>query len=253
MDQYTRLDPAERWMRDGLSVIDPAGFFVSAEIDMTDAARLLSVYKEAGHEVTYTHVFVRAAAEVFSRNPDLHQLVGHRQRLRPASVDIGLSISGQMFVAPVLVIRDAARKTLLQVASEVRGGAQSAREDQGAMLKTLRTWGGLVPLRSIRRFILRRLIWRVGARRQENGTFQVSCLAGVDQFVPLLFVTTGILGVGRVKERVVVRDGKPVVRPTAIVSCGVDHKVWDGRAAQDFLRDLEAVLTSPIIDTLFGD
>jgi pyruvate/2-oxoglutarate dehydrogenase complex dihydrolipoamide acyltransferase (E2) component len=79
-------------------------------------------------------------------------------------------------------------------------------------------------------------------RRQGAGTFQVSCLRDVDQFAPLLLAAGAILGTGRVRERVVVIDKTPQVRPTVIITCCADHKVWDGLRASKFLREVKGIL-----------
>ena len=249
-DKYVKLDYAERWMRDGLSVVDAPGFFQSLEVDMSQGKAVIGKLRQAGVQVTYTHLFVRAVALVLARRPELHQLVSGRSKLLPGTVDIGLSISGSMFVAPVLVIRDAARKTLVEIAAEVAEKAPGIREQQEKFLETIRKWGWLVPFGWLRRWYLRVLTRQLWFRRQGVGTFQVSCLPDVDQFVPLLFSTSAILGAGRVCDRVVASDGQPRVTPTVILSCCADHKVWDGVKAATFLVELREVLVSQDLESI---
>jgi len=250
MDKYLKLDYAERWMRDGLSVVDAPGFFESVEVDMSQARAVIEKLRQTGVHVTYTHVYVRAVALVLSRRPELHQLVSGRRRLLPGTVDIGLSVSGSMFVAPVLVIRDAARKTVVEIASEVAEKVAGVREQQEKFLETIRKWGLLVPFGWLRRWYLRLLTRQLWFRRQGVGTFQVSCLPDVDQFVPFLFATSAILGAGRVCDRVIARDGQPRVAPTVILSCCVDHRVWDGVKAATFLVELRELLVSQDLESI---
>lgn len=245
-----KLDYAERWMRDGLSVVDAPGFFESLEVDMTRGKAVIEKLRQAGLRVTYTHLFVRAVALVLSRRPELHQLVSGRRKLSPGTVDIGLSISGSMFVAPVVVIQDAARKTLVEIATEVAEKVSGVREQQEEFLETIRKWGWLVPFGWLRRWYLRVLTKQLWFRRQGVGTFQVSCLSDVDQFVPLMFSTSAILGAGRVCDRVVASDGQPRVTPTVILSCCADHKVWDGVKAATFLVELRELLVSKDLESI---
>jgi pyruvate/2-oxoglutarate dehydrogenase complex dihydrolipoamide acyltransferase (E2) component len=244
VDRFSKLDHSERWMRDALKSVDSAGFIESLEVDMTQAKAVISELRRSGVRVTYTHLMVRAAAMVLERRPELHQMVAGTYRLSPGTVDIGLSVSAGMFVAPVLIIQDAAAKTIREIAAEVEQRTPEVREQQVRFLNTLRTWGRLVPFGMIRRWWLRTLIDSIPFRRRSVGTFQVSCVPTVDQIVPLLFTSTAILGVGRVRDRVKAEKGQPVVRPTAILSCCVDHKVWDGVMASSFLNGLEEVLNS---------
>jgi pyruvate/2-oxoglutarate dehydrogenase complex dihydrolipoamide acyltransferase (E2) component len=54
----------------------------------------------------------------------------------------------------------------------------------------------------------------------------------------------GILSIGRVAERPVVRDGEIVARPTGTIAVTFDHRVVDGARAAEFglavIRRLEA-------------
>jgi pyruvate dehydrogenase E2 component (dihydrolipoamide acetyltransferase) len=243
-DRIEKFSYADRWLRDGLRVADQAGFFVSSEVDMSRCALRIAEQRAAGIRATYTHAVIRAVAVAFSRHPDLHQLISERKRLRPAQLDIGLSIAADTVVAPVLVIKNVAGKGLAEIAREVEERAPSVRKQHEEFLAWAGRWGWLVPLGVLRRLILRTLARQFWFRRQGAGTFQVSCLREVDQFVPFLFSTSAILAMGRVRDRAVVIEGKVEVRPTAILSCCVDHKAWDGAQAATFLREVAAALES---------
>ena len=52
----------------------------------------------------------------------------------------------------------------------------------------------------------------------------------------------GILGLHRIAERPVVRDGAIVVRRIGLVSCTFDHRVVDGARAAEFLLHVVAQL-----------
>lgn len=243
-----RLDPAERWMTDGLRVAESAGFFASEEVDMSWAQAAIKRLREEGVKATYTHVFVRATAIALACNPQLHQLIVGSKRYLPNKVDIGLSVSGSSVVAPVLVIEHADIKSLRQIALEVIERTPIVREDNERMLAGLRRRKWLVLFGWLRRSIIYGLMRNIKFRHKGAGTFQLSCLMDVDQFAPLLLSTGAILGTGRVRDRVVVIDGSPEVRPTVIISCCGDHKVWDGASAAIFIRKLKSILESDQLD-----
>jgi pyruvate dehydrogenase E2 component (dihydrolipoamide acetyltransferase) len=84
----------------------------------------------------------------------------------------------------------------------------------------------------------------------EGGTFTISNLGmyGIEQFVAVLNPPqAAILAVGATEDRVVVRDGEPVVRPTMTMTLTVDHRAVDGAAAADFLRTLKSFVEDPAL------
>lgn len=243
-DRYERLDYAERWLRDGLRVCEAPGFFEAIEVDMIRSKNVVERLRQSGIKGTYTHLLVRAVAIALLRHPELHKLVAGTQRLYPGQVDIGLSVAGNTIVAPTMVLEDAGRKNLRELATEIIKRTPEIRKQEMQMLTHLQKWGWLVPFGWLRRWILRFLLRQFWFRRQGVGTFQISCVANVDLLVPFMFNTSAILGVGRVRDRVVAIDNQPVVRPTLILACCVDHKVWDGVGAAKFLTELNRILES---------
>jgi 2-oxoisovalerate dehydrogenase E2 component (dihydrolipoyl transacylase) len=66
----------------------------------------------------------------------------------------------------------------------------------------------------------------------------------VDLVAPLFVPAGAILGVGRVRDRALVINGRSEIRPTAIVSCSADRKLWDGARAAKFLTALNDLIQS---------
>jgi pyruvate dehydrogenase E2 component (dihydrolipoamide acetyltransferase) len=91
---------------------------------------------------------------------------------------------------------------------------------------------------------------RAGKLRPEElrgSTFTVTSagkLAGLFQTAIVNHPEVGILSIGRVAERAVVRDGEIVARPVGYVSVTFDHRVVDGARAAEFglavIRRLES-------------
>jgi hypothetical protein len=163
------LDFAERWLRDGLHVVRPALSVHQIIVDMTHATRTLERLRREGVHATSTHLLVHAVAHALAVNPQLHQLIAGSRRLRPDRVDIGLSVTGETFVAPVLVIEGAERKTVAEIASETARRAPEVRKADHEMLEILRRWGWLVPLGFLRRAVLRLLFMSPTFRRKGAG------------------------------------------------------------------------------------
>ena len=238
------LDYAERWLRDGLRVVRPSLSVYQITVDMTHATRRLEELRRAGVHATATHLLVHAAAQALHTNRALHQIIAGTKRYRPERVDIGLSVMGETFVAPVLVIEAADQKTVAEIASEIASRTPEVRQADQRTVRALRKWGRMVPFGFVRRAILRGLFSSASFRRKGAGTFQVST-APVDWALTSSFSTAGVLVGGQTRQGVVVANGQPAVRPLMKVTLSGDHGVWDGRGAARFLAavksDLEAL------------
>ena len=235
------LDYAERWLIDSLRVLRPAAVSYQTTIDMTHGLEQLEELRRAGSSATATHLLVRAAARALAANPSLHQLILGSQRHCPARVDIGVSITGETFLAPVLVLEGADKKSVVELAEEMGQRVPEVQQQERDRLAALRRWGWLVPFGFLRRAVMRHLFASASFRRQTAGTFQVSTVP-VESAATSVFVAAGVLVGGLVKSRVVAVDGHPIVRPTMVLTLSGDHSVWDGRAAARFLAAVKSDL-----------
>jgi pyruvate dehydrogenase E2 component (dihydrolipoamide acetyltransferase) len=241
-----RLDYAERWLRDGLRVVDPPGGLVTIEVDMSNALALKRRMKETGTPITYTHLIVHATARALTEHQELHRLVAGNKRLFPDSVDICLSVAGEAVVTPVLIIKDAGNKSLAEIAAHVRECAVEAQRQDRRFAEILRRWGWIAPLGIVRRVLVRFLMGRLWYRRRASGTFQVTVISSVDLSAPFLFNTAAALGAGGVRDRVVPIDGRIEIRPMLVLACCIDHKVWNGMDAAKFLNSVKSNLEREI-------
>lgn len=233
-DKDRPLDFAERWMHDSLDVLRPAFGVHQLTVDMTAAVRRLDALRREGVNATATHLLIQAAARALAAHPELHVLVSGRRRHHPARVDIGLSVAGEIFVAPVLIIEDAASKSVAQIAAEVAARVPAVRAEDRARLASLRRWGWLVPFAFLRRRLVQLMFSRPEQRRKVAGTFQISTVP-VDWAMTSTFVAAGVLVAGRLRSVVAVVDGQPAVRPVITLTLSGDHGVWDGAAAARFM------------------
>ena len=82
----------------------------------------------------------------------------------------------------------------------------------------------------------------------EGGTFSVSALGmfGVDAFTPVINPpNTAIMGVGRLRDDVVVDNGQVATRTRLTLSFTWDHRVFDGAPAAEFTQTVCRLLASP--------
>ena len=81
-----------------------------------------------------------------------------------------------------------------------------------------------------------------------GGTFSVTALGmfGVDAFTPVINQpNTAILGVGRLRDDVVVVDGEVDTTTRLTLSLTWDHRAFDGAPAAEFTRTICAYLADP--------
>jgi pyruvate dehydrogenase E2 component (dihydrolipoamide acetyltransferase) len=82
-----------------------------------------------------------------------------------------------------------------------------------------------------------------------GGTFTITNLGSldVDGFTPIINPPqAAILGIGRIIEKPVVRDGAVVIRPMVTLSLSFDHRIVDGAPAGRFLQRIKQLVERPL-------
>jgi pyruvate dehydrogenase E2 component (dihydrolipoamide acetyltransferase) len=187
---------------------------------MTEAAAVptVTVVEECdfGALVDAPTPYARAAAilgavgEALRAHPDLNATLEDGELVRHESLHLGYAVQGAHGLV-VPVVRDAGARGPDDLAGEVERLVEAAR-------------AGTLAAGDLR-----------------GGTFTISDarrLGGVLATPLLNTPQVGILGVHRVAERPVVRDGEIVARPVAMLTVGFDHRALDGALASAFLLDL---------------
>jgi pyruvate dehydrogenase E2 component (dihydrolipoamide acetyltransferase) len=81
------------------------------------------------------------------------------------------------------------------------------------------------------------------------GTFTITNLGGsdIDGFTPIINPPqAAILGIGRIIEKPVARDGAVVIRHMVTLSLSFDHRIVDGAPAGKFLQRIKQLVERPI-------
>lgn len=192
---------------------------------VVDAERLLDFRAEinerlaaTGTKVSVTDLLVRACALTLRDHPNANSSWGGDKILRHHRIHVGVAVAVEDGLI-VPVIRDADRKSVREIAAEVRDLATRARSRK---LKPDEFTGS---------------------------TFSISNLGmyDVDHFTAILNPPeAALLAVGAATAEPVVRDGEIVSRRTIKLTLAVDHRVLDGATAAEFLRDLKGLLEEPL-------
>ena len=173
--------------------------------------------KQAGNPPGYTDYVMAAAARALANHPDVNAQVTDDGIAVLPDIHVGLAVALDNGLL-VPVVRHADQLTLEQLSTETTRLAQAART------------GGLVPA------------------ELEGATFSVSALGmfGVDAFTPVINPpNAAILGVGRLRDDVVIRDGAVSTAKRLTLSLTWDHRVLDGAPAAEFCRTIVELLADP--------
>jgi pyruvate/2-oxoglutarate dehydrogenase complex dihydrolipoamide acyltransferase (E2) component len=217
--------------------------FIDTEIDMSSVQRHRRAEREGGQHVSLVAYVVYAAARGLAAHPEAN--VALRGRLMPrvirsqgvnAKLTMDKTIGGQRAVLAT-VIPNADTAGLATVQQQIdhfrKGDPDRMPEWSAARLLHRMPWP------------LGRVVFRLAVRLRPllPGTLAITSLGHrpVDGFQSV-GGTTVTLGVGRVLERPVARDGQVIIAPVMRLSLAFDHRAIDGAEAADLLADIKAGL-----------
>ncbi|GAA2157768.1 2-oxo acid dehydrogenase subunit E2 [Kitasatospora kazusensis] len=216
--------------------------FLDTDIDMTAVVR----HRDTVRKFSVVTYVLHEAARVLAAHPEANAAM--RGRLRPriarySSVNgkftLDRTMNGQRIVVST-VLPDLHRSGLAEIQQRV----DHFRDGDPAVMPEF------APTRLLQRLPrpLGGLLFRLGVRplsrrAQTFGTFAVTSLGHrpVDGFYSVGGATI-TLGLGRITDRPVVRDGRLAVAPLMRLSLTFDHRVIDGAEGADVLADLKHAL-----------
>ena len=208
------------------SLHSTAQLSVLTEVDVTEALRWLETIrreyqKDESVRVSYNDLIIMVASRVLKRFPIMNSNLVGDEILVFGDVNMGVAVAlEEGLIVPV--IRNADKKGLVQIGREARELAKKAR---AGTLAVDEVTGGTFTITNVSMF-------------------------NVDAFTPILKPPeTGILGVGRVKEKPAVVDGQIAIRSMGFLSLSFDHQVVDGAPANDFLQTVARYRENPYLLT----
>ena len=195
-------------------------FYLTLEIDMGAAKEMRAQVNAAWSKeerISFNDIIIRATALALMRHPDANGsyrdggFVYHEE----ANIGIAVAVPNGLLVP---VLKNCDTKPLRRLAAEAKVLVERTREGKNRP-------GDL-----------------------EGGTFTVSNLGmfGVRDFYAIVNPPqAGIIAVGTIEPRPVVREGEIVVRDIMNLSISADHRILYGAPAAEFLRDLKDLLENP--------
>ncbi|MBW2376079.1 MAG: 2-oxo acid dehydrogenase subunit E2, partial [Deltaproteobacteria bacterium] len=206
------------------------------------------------------HAKATAAHFTFVEECDASRLVDLRQRLLPEAERRGVRLTFLPFI--IKAVTEALRKhPVLNSELDERTNELVYKKYYNIGVATATEAGLMVPVVQnadrLRLFELAARIERLSRAAQEgtlapedlrNSTFTVTSLGkqGGLLATPILnHPEVGILGVHRIKEKPVVREGEIVVGKVMLLSLSLDHRIVDGHVGAAFAYDVIETLENP--------
>jgi len=193
------------------------------EVDVTELVahrnRFKEVAAEQGIKLTYLPYVVKALISASKKYPILNAAVDDETEeiVYKHYYNIGIAADTEQGLL-VPVVKDADRMSIFEISAKIneladkaRNGKLTAEEMKGAS----------------------NTITNIGS-------------AGGQWFTPVLnYPEAVILGIGRIAEKPVVRNGEVVVAPVLALSLSFDHRIVDGATAQLALNQIKRLLHDP--------
>ncbi|UCZ51886.1 2-oxo acid dehydrogenase subunit E2 [Bacillus shivajii] len=200
------------------------------EIDVTDLVahrkKFKAVGQEKGIKLTYLPYVVKALTSALREYPMLNTSLDDAtdEIVHKHYYNIGIAADTEKGLL-VPVVKDADRKSIFAISDEINQLASKARE--GTLASDEMKGASCT-------------ITNIGS-------------AGGQWFTPVInHPEVAILGIGRIEEKAVVRDGEIVVAPVLALSLSFDHRIIDGVTAQQALNHVKRLLNDPQLIVMEG-
>lgn len=192
------------------------------ECDMSDLVawrrkHVDRIESEHGVRITYMPFFVKAVIHAAKKFPWINATFDGEKLHVMKNFNIGFAVARENSLI-VPVVRNCEQKSILQIAKEMKELGEKANADS------------------------------LDIKEIQGGTFTVTNagMFGATASTPIIaHPQIAILGVHKITDRPVVRDGEIVIRPILNFGLSFDHRIVDGGYAVQFLRKLIEYLENP--------
>ncbi|TYR79891.1 2-oxo acid dehydrogenase subunit E2 [Priestia megaterium] len=193
------------------------------EVDVTALVahrkKFKAVAADQGIKLTFLPYVVKALTSALKKFPVLNTSIDDAtdEVVQKHYYNIGIAADTEKGLL-VPVVKNADRKSVFEISDQINDLATKARE------------GKLAP----------------AEMKGASCTITNIGSAGGQWFTPVInHPEVAILGIGRIAEKPVVRDGEIVIAPVLALSLSFDHRIIDGATAQNALNQIKRLLNDP--------
>ena len=193
------------------------------DVDVTELVAHRKKFKQVGIDqgikLTYLPYVVKALVSALKKYPILNASIDDAtdEIVQKHYYNIGIAADTDKGLL-VPVVKNADRKSIFAISAEINELAEKARS------------GKLTP----------------DEMKGASCTISNIGSAGGQWFTPVInHPEAAILGIGRIAEKPIVRNGEVVIAPVLAVSLSFDHRLIDGATAQNALNQIKRLLNDP--------
>lgn len=195
------------------------------EVDVTHLVAHRNAFKayasEQGVKLTFLPYVIKALVKTLQTYPLLNASIDEETNeiVYKHHYNIGIATDTENGLY-VPVVQHADHKSMLAIATEIQTLASKARD------------GKLAP------------------HEMKNGTCSISNFGSVGGYIGTPIINhpeVAILGVGRIEEKAIVKNGEITIAPTLALSLTFDHRIIDGATAQRAINELKRILHDPSV------
>ncbi len=195
------------------------------EIDMTELVKLRKSAKEIaaekGGKLTYLPFIMNALMEGLKKYPLLNSSLDEERGkiLLKRDYNLGVGVATPEGLT-VVVIKDADRKSILELAQDIERLSEQARQN------------------------------KIALEDLKGSTFTITSLGNLGGMFATPIINhpeVAIVGIHKIEPRPVVRDGQIVARDMMYMSLSFDHRVVDGAVGAEFCAYVKKFLENPAL------
>ncbi len=197
---------------------------VMDEVEVSELVALREKYKakyaEQGVKLSYLPFIIKAAIRALKLYPVLNAELDmeNEQIIIKKYYNIGIAVdTPEGLIVPV--IKSADSKSVIDIARELTDLSARAQER------------------------------KLGLEELRNGSFTITNYGSIGGYfgVPVIYYPqVAILGLGRLTEKPIVKDGQIVIGKMLPISMSVDHRIVDGAEVARFMNDFLGFLKDPV-------
>jgi 2-oxoglutarate dehydrogenase E2 component (dihydrolipoamide succinyltransferase) len=192
------------------------------DVDMSAVMTMRAQYKDLfekrhGVKLGFMSFFVKACIQALKEIPAVNAEIDGADVIYKNYYHIGVAVGTEKGLV-VPVVREADRMNLAEIEARIADFGRRARDG------------------------------KLSIDEMQGGTFTISNggVYGSLMSTPILNAPqSGILGMHKIEDRVVVRGGQIVIRPMMYLALSYDHRIVDGREAVTFLVRVKECLEDP--------
>jgi pyruvate dehydrogenase complex dihydrolipoamide acetyltransferase long form len=205
------------------SLLSSAQLTMMGEFDATELVKLREAFlnqeKVIGVKITYTEILVYAIASALKDHPDINISLIENEIKVWEDINIGVAVALGKEGLIVPVVKQADKKSLVQISREVKSLVEKVRERK------------ILP------------------EEVTGGTFTLTSLGAIGisyyQTPVINQPESAILGIGPIMEKPVVKKGQIGIASMMPYSLTFDHRVINGFGAEQFLAGLKELVEIP--------